>query len=69
MRRSPPDVMIEIPLRIGLFDLDKAEGTIAAGEAAAREHTAELTELRDSVLLRPWVRLWRRIARALRREQ
>jgi NTE family protein len=69
MQKRPPDVMIEIPLCIGLFDLDKAEGAIAAGEAAASLHTDALVKLRDSVLLKPWVRLQHRIARALRRQK
>jgi NTE family protein len=66
LRRTPPDLMIEIPLRIGLFDLDRTEETIAAGEHAARERMAELVELRDSVLLKPWVRWWRRGMSAVR---
>ncbi|TET49026.1 MAG: hypothetical protein E3J64_10240 [Anaerolineales bacterium] len=67
MRENPPDLMIEIPLRIGIFELDKAQETIVEGEKAARRHTDTLVGIRDSVLLRPWVRWWRRVAAALRR--
>jgi predicted acylesterase/phospholipase RssA len=68
MRHAPPDLMIQIPLAVGLFDLDRADETIDAGEAAARRHVDELIELRDYVRLKPWTRWWRSASRALRRE-
>jgi NTE family protein len=68
MRHAPPDLMIQIPLAVGLFDLDRADETIDAGEAAARRHMDELIELRDYVRLKPWTRWWRSASRALRRK-
>jgi len=62
MRDAPPDLMIEVPLEgVGLFDLDRVDGCLEAGEEAARRHLAELIELRDTPLPSRWTRWWQTV--------
>ena len=55
-----PDLMIEVLLKgVGLFDLDQVDVCLKAGEEAARQHTSELIELRDTPLPNHLTRWWR----------
>jgi len=66
LRESPPDLMIEVPLQnVGLFDLDRVDVCLSAGEEAARQHLSELIELRDTPLPSRWIRWWQSLRQQL----
>lgn len=60
LRESPPDLLIEVPLKgVGLLDLDQVRMCIQAGEEAARQHLPELAELRDAAGRKRLADWWR----------
>jgi NTE family protein len=66
MRAAPPDLMIEALLDdVGLVDFDQIDDCLAIGEQAARQHTSELIELRDTPLPSRWALWWRGLQRRL----
>ncbi len=67
MRESPPDLMIEVPLKgVGLFDLDQVDTCLKAGREAARQHLPELLDLCDTSLPKRWAYWWRKLQRRLK---
>lgn len=53
LRDDPPDFLIHVPLRLGLFDFHRSREAAAAGRKAAEEHLGELRRRLDAAL--PWV--------------
>lgn len=63
LAESPPDLMIEVLLEdVGLFDLERVDECLRAGEAAALRRVSELVELRDAPPPGRWTR-WRQLLR------
>jgi len=64
LQEAPPDVMIEVPLEgMGLFDLDRVDACLQAGQEAARRRVSELIELRDAPSPGRWARWWQSLRR------
>jgi predicted acylesterase/phospholipase RssA len=64
LQEAPPDVMIEVPLEdMGLFDLDRVDACLQAGQEAARRRVSELIELRDAPSPGRWTRWWQSLRR------
>lgn len=62
LQESPPDLMIDVPLKdVGLFDLDQVDVCLEAGAEATRRHLPKLIELRDAPLPGRWARWWRSV--------
>jgi predicted acylesterase/phospholipase RssA len=66
LQEAPPDLMIEVLLRdVGLFDLDRVDTCLRAGEEAARQHLPRLIELRDTPLPSRWTHWWQALRQRL----
>jgi NTE family protein len=67
LQEAPPDLMIEVLLRdVGLFDLDRVDACLRAGEEAARQHLPRLIELRDTPPPNRWTRWWQAVTNKFR---
>lgn len=73
LRDDPPDFLIHVPLRLGLFDFHRSREAVAAGRKAAQEHLGELRHSLEAALplverMSRWLDLaaerWRNAARA-----
>jgi NTE family protein len=65
VRQTPPDLMIEVPLRdVKLFALEQLEWLVASGAEAAHQHRPALAAMRDEPRPGRLVRWWRSLGTA-----